>query len=132
MRFFLTLGSRTKIFHMQPLTFFEIKNFKFIKDLKVSGLKKINLLIGKPNTGKSNILEALSVFTLPFISEKENDLIRYETVSNLFYDNDTSRIIKIRTNDFIINLVRLSKKLLKVLLYLNNYQNQGLSTIFFS
>ena len=39
----------------------EIKNFKSIKELKLN-TKKVNLLIGKPNVGKSNILEALGLF----------------------------------------------------------------------
>ena len=47
--------------HIQNI---EISNFKSIKDLKIDGCKKINIFAGKPNAGKSNILEALSVFDL--------------------------------------------------------------------
>jgi len=36
----------------------EIKNFKSIKDLKLD-LRRINIFIGEPNTGKSNILETM-------------------------------------------------------------------------
>ncbi len=35
-----------------------IKNFKSIKELDID-CRRINLFIGEPNTGKSNILEAL-------------------------------------------------------------------------
>ena len=35
-----------------------ITNFKSIKNLSLKA-KKINIFIGEPNTGKSNILEAL-------------------------------------------------------------------------
>jgi AAA15 family ATPase/GTPase len=64
-----------------------IKNFKSIKDLKIE-CKKINLFIGKPNTGKSNILEAVGMFSLPFSSGSLTDLIRLENMYNLFYDNE--------------------------------------------
>lgn len=39
-----------------------IRNFKSIKDLTVD-CKRINLFIGEPNTGKSNILEALGLLS---------------------------------------------------------------------
>ena len=37
-----------------------VKNFKSIKDLSID-CKRINLFIGEPNTGKSNILESLGL-----------------------------------------------------------------------
>jgi AAA15 family ATPase/GTPase len=43
-----------------------IKNFKSIKDLSID-CKRVNLFIGRPNTGKSNILEALGLLSwLPY------------------------------------------------------------------
>ena len=42
----------------------EIKRFKSIKHIVLKECKRINLLIGKPNVGKSNILEALTAFIL--------------------------------------------------------------------
>lgn len=41
-----------------------IENFKSIKTLELKP-KRINLFVGKPNAGKSNILEALSLFSIP-------------------------------------------------------------------
>lgn len=38
------------------LDWVEIKNFKSIKDLRLD-CKRVNIFIGKPNVGKSNILE---------------------------------------------------------------------------
>ena len=38
----------------------EIHNFKSIKDLTLP-CKRFNIFIGEPNTGKSNILEALGL-----------------------------------------------------------------------
>ena len=45
----------------------QIKNFKSAKNVRFEDCKRINLLIGKPNVGKSNLLEALSIFCLPFL-----------------------------------------------------------------
>ncbi len=43
----------------------EIKNFKSIKHLELD-CKRVNIFIGKPNVGKSNILEALGIFSWLF------------------------------------------------------------------
>lgn len=47
-----------------------IKNFKSIKLLELD-CRRINLFIGKPNTGKSNILEGIGIFTLVTFPSKE-------------------------------------------------------------
>jgi AAA15 family ATPase/GTPase len=77
----------------------EIKNFKSIKDLKFEA-KKVNVFIGKPNVGKSNILEALSI--LGSSSNRDgkflSNFIRYETFENLFFDQDLRNEISINTN----------------------------------
>lgn len=43
-----------------------IENFKSAKNVELTDCKRINLLIGKPNVGKSNLLEALSLFACLF------------------------------------------------------------------
>src|ERR1700744_4596873 len=40
----------------------EIRNFRNLKQLKIDSLGKINLFTGKNNTGKSTILEAVSLY----------------------------------------------------------------------
>lgn len=40
----------------------EIKNFKNLRDFKINSLKRVNLLTGKNNTGKSSILEAICIY----------------------------------------------------------------------
>jgi AAA15 family ATPase/GTPase len=40
----------------------EIKNFRNLKDLKIKSLGRINLITGKNNTGKSSLLEAVSLY----------------------------------------------------------------------
>ena len=82
------------------ITTIEIQNFKSIKKLKMD-CKRINLFIGKPNVGKSNILEALSLYAAPQSQEHDkflSDFIRYEKLSNLFFDNDRKNIISIVSN----------------------------------
>lgn len=79
-----------------------ISNFKSIKDLELHGFKRINLFIGRPNVGKSNIIEALSLFSLPYLrentSKKLNSLIRLENEAELFYNGNIGEQAVIRTN----------------------------------
>ncbi len=81
----------------------EIKNFKSIKDLKLK-CKRINVFIGEPNTGKSNILESLGF--LSFLSYNGNlkDYVRLRNMANLFYDMDLSNEVSVALNDKIIIL----------------------------
>ncbi len=51
-----------------------IKNFKSIKDLAID-CRRVNLFIGEPNTGKSNILEALGL--LSWLGYLNTDLGEY-------------------------------------------------------
>jgi AAA15 family ATPase/GTPase len=78
-----------------------ISNFKSIRNLNLEGLTRINLFIGKPNVGKSNILEALGVFSLPYLknnSNKISNIVRAENKAELFFDGLINNDIKIETN----------------------------------
>lgn len=81
----------------------EIKNFKSIRHQKIEGCKRINVFIGYPNVGKSNILEALSGFTLlnkkSFHSSSLKTLIRFSRFTDLFFNADTSNSITITINN---------------------------------
>lgn len=85
----------------------EIKNYKSLKHLKFD-CKKVNLFIGKPNTGKSNILESLGLFSLPHLSgitkEKITEIIRFENIMNLFYDQDLSDKVLISTDNSSVEI----------------------------
>lgn len=52
---------------------FEIRNFFTFEALKLSGLKRINLITGKNNTGKTALLEALRIYA----SNGENTVINH-------------------------------------------------------
>ena len=71
-----------------------IQNFKSIKDVTLKP-RRVNIIIGEPNVGKSNILEAMSLLGGMLIDQHKfmDGQIRYETVRNLFYDNDWTREI---------------------------------------
>jgi predicted ATP-dependent endonuclease of OLD family len=76
-----------------------IKNFKSIKELKFNA-KRINLFIGKPNTGKSNLLEALGIFSLPYSDGgKLKFITRIESAVDLFFDNQTSQRIEVKADE---------------------------------
>lgn len=80
----------------------EIKNFKSAKHVILDNCKRINLLIGKPNVGKSNILEALSAYSLPNARYTKNksiqQFIRCENESELFFNGDMTKDIEVNTD----------------------------------
>ena len=71
---------------MHTIDNIEIKNFKSIRHANIEGCKKINVFVGPPNVGKSNILEALGLLT--FIRQKRpvglKNLVRIEKLTQLF------------------------------------------------
>lgn len=83
----------------------EIKNFKSIKQLKLD-CKRINILIGEPNTGKSNILEALGIFSFGAYSSGNTfrNFVRFERTSNLFYDENLDEPVRISLDDMNFGL----------------------------
>ncbi|HTL83113.1 MAG TPA: AAA family ATPase [Bacteroidia bacterium] len=82
------------------ITTLEINNFKSVKHLKLD-CKRINVFIGEPNVGKSNILESLSLFSASHYNPTHRLLsnqIRFERVGNLFFDQDRSHNISVFTD----------------------------------
>ncbi len=81
------------------INWLKIENFKSIKNQKIN-CKRLNIFIGKPNVGKSNILEAVATLGAcnswdeKFLSE----FIRYKRFANLFYDNDRKKNILVNSN----------------------------------
>ncbi|WP_345057998.1 AAA family ATPase [Hymenobacter glaciei] len=83
------------------IKFLRIQNFKSIKDVTLHP-SRVNLIIGEPNVGKSNLLEALTLLGAGLLERNEkflDDVIRYETVSNLFYDNYTGQPIIVESSN---------------------------------
>lgn len=72
-----------------------IRNFKSVKELNVS-CRKLNVFIGEPNSGKSNIIEALALRSQNAFGEKLNqEIFRYKTIADLFYDFNINNPIEI-------------------------------------
>ncbi len=69
-----------------------IPNFKSLRGLEFSP-RRVNVFIGDANTGKSNILEALAVFSEGVYEDDQTfkEVLRFKTVSDLFYDRDLSQ-----------------------------------------
>jgi len=86
----------------------EITNFKSIRGCRIKECKRINLIIGKPNVGKSNIIEALSLFTVPFLLDNTpsgfrkgprlTNLVRFENAPELFYNGDWNQPAVVKTD----------------------------------
>jgi len=69
------------------ITKLSVSNFKSVRQLDID-CKKVNLFIGEPNTGKSNILESLALLSW-WADPKQNlsDYVRcQQATQNLFYD----------------------------------------------
>ena len=79
-----------------------ISNFKSIRNLTLDGLDRVNLFIGRPNVGKSNILEAFGVFSLPYLKynsgKKLTAFIRADYLNELFFEGNTDNQITIKNN----------------------------------
>lgn len=81
----------------------EIKNFKSIKNLKLN-CKRINVFIGEPNTGKSNILEAIGVLSHLWHRGTFSDFVRFENMIDLFYDQNLERDIEFNIDGRLLKI----------------------------
>jgi AAA15 family ATPase/GTPase len=75
-----------------------IQNFKSIKHLHLD-CKKINIFIGKPNTGKSNLLESIGLFSAMY--GRIGDFVRFgDNLANIFSDGELSENILVTADDY--------------------------------
>lgn len=70
-----------------------IQNFKSIRDLKFEA-NRVNLFIGEPNTGKSNIIEALALFS-PGTFSAAQEILRFKSTADLFTDQKVANEISV-------------------------------------
>jgi AAA15 family ATPase/GTPase len=85
-----------------------IKNFKSIKQVDIP-CKKLNVFIGEPNGGKSNIIEALSLMSQGIINsiqipktnfdthEISREIFRYKSIADFFFDFNINKPIEVST-----------------------------------
>jgi hypothetical protein len=76
-----------------------IQNFKSVRDLKFDA-KRVNLFIGEPNTGKTNILEALALLSEGVHGPAEfKEIFRFRSIADLFTDQQVTAPIKVETSE---------------------------------
>lgn len=85
-----------------PINRLVIRNFKSIQHIDLP-CKRVNVFIGEPNVGKSNILEAMSLlgagYTRSPDSRMLSDLIRFQRYENLVFDEEIhKRHISVETD----------------------------------
>ncbi|MFN4256444.1 MAG: AAA family ATPase [Saprospiraceae bacterium] len=74
-----------------------IQNFKSVRDVRLD-CERINLFVGKPNAGKSNILEAISLLGAGYSQGRFMEgFIRYKTLVQLFSNFNFREAIKVVT-----------------------------------
>jgi AAA15 family ATPase/GTPase len=92
---------------MEMIRQLQINNYKSINQVDLD-CRRINVLVGRPNVGKSNILEALDLFYLSKLLERNEpgkktghspvnlkEYFRVKKVSDLFHLGDTSKKITV-------------------------------------
>jgi len=79
----------------------EIKNFKSIRHQKIEGCKRINVFVGPPNVGKSNVLEALGIFSIDKSTIDFSAFVRMGRATTLFFDGIIEKPIQIIINNYV-------------------------------
>jgi len=80
------------------LTSVHIQNFKSVRDLKFDA-KRVNLFIGEPNTGKTNVLEALALLSEGVHGPAEfKEVFRFRSVADLYTDQQVGTPIAVATS----------------------------------
>lgn len=86
------------------ISWLQIENFKSIRTLNIP-CGKVNVFIGEPNSGKSNIIEAMALQSEGIISDSLNKkMVRYQSIGDLFFDSNFSKAIKVKTSDHELKL----------------------------
>ena len=112
----------------------EIKNFKSIRHQKIEGCKRVNVFIGYPNVGKSNILEAIGLLT--FIRQKRpvglKELVRFERFTQIFNYSKIQEEAIIEFNDnYSLNISYEDEERLKFRLIDKKRKNTAYDKSFF-
>ncbi|HUN16361.1 MAG TPA: hypothetical protein PK622_06105, partial [Saprospiraceae bacterium] len=106
---------------MEKIKNISITNFKSIKKAELNDCRKVNLLIGYPNVGKSNILEALSLSYLQHVffgaanelNLSFDEIIRLKNFSHFFNIYSKENKCNIKINDSNLDIELLNKFLFK-------------------
>lgn len=83
------------------ITKLDIENYKSIQKLSLSP-GRVNLFIGKPASGKSNIIEAISLLSKRNIPIKE--MVRMKEYNDLIYDADIERKLSVEADQISFSM----------------------------
>lgn len=101
-----------------------IRNFKSVKTVTLSDCRRINVLIGRPNVGKSNILEALALFDVPYMvntsGKSLKNLVRIENTAEMFHNGVSTMPIEVVADDSSLQVSRNSNNGLSVDISIDN------------
>lgn len=81
-----------------------IRNFKSVKELAFEA-RKVNVFIGQPNSGKSNILEALGLLSFIGAGSDLGTRVRFKHPAELFFDRDASSGSLVEADKFIARII---------------------------
>jgi hypothetical protein len=79
-----------------------INNFKSVRQLEFDP-KRVNLFIGEPNTGKSNIVEALAFFSASNAANFKEE-VRFKVAADLFFDQKVTTPIVVEADELKLSL----------------------------
>ena len=102
---------------MKGIKYITIRNYKSIENVKIEGCKTFNLFIGQPNVGKSNIIEALSLFAIPYLSSMKKSMrqfFRVEHDSALFFNGNVSNSIDVSVDNYSLQMQRTASNQIKL------------------
>ncbi len=98
----------------------QISNFKSIKEMKID-CERVNIFIGEPNVGKSNILESLALVSMAKYSNSSDlSFVRYSQFVDLFYNQDITKNGSISIDNLSIELTRNSNGLFNLVFEILN------------
>lgn len=76
-----------------------IQNFKSIRDLKLD-VRRVNVFIGEPNTGKTNVIEALSLLSENlFVEDNFRKVIRFQNLGDLFFEGGANKPVQVNADE---------------------------------
>ncbi len=107
-----------------PISNIEIENFRGIKHTKISDFKRVNLLVGKNNSGKSTVLESVYLLLCSYRGEiqqwanalkERNPIYDDQYWDSLFYEFDSKKnIVRIQESEMGRVEINLDGSALKV------------------